>query len=268
MMNNELEAKLIECRISVAQPLDYTMMGLLNKITGEIYTIHTEKHSKVVEKNLKSIVKICNYQSDTKCYINEEEEFILYCSAWLHDLGNIISRENHAKYSSKIIMENPDMIHGIDEYRQFIADVSGVHSYDEKIEKDPIIHLSKTIRTKKSNIVKLQYISAVFRLADACDMDNRKAPKLVYNLLSKHMGETSLNFWKGHNTIYSCNILENEIEITFTEKSKSSEFVFDWFTKQFENVRPWLKQYNFPITKVKENYFEDQEDWKKYLSST
>jgi len=243
------------------------MRGLLfkNRKGETIYTLHTQEHSQKIIEKLERITDICNNVKNKKCHINDESEFILYCSAWLHDLGCIISRKNHGKLSNKIIQENSGLFEGITGYERLIGMICEVHTYDRKLKKDPISKLPKEIVLENGERLYPQYLAGIFRLADACDLDRKKAPKLVYMLLSQLMGKDSRKFWKAHSNVFSCGFINDKILITYFERTKYDNFIFNELQKQFNEVYPILQQYDFPIKQIKSDYLPVKDNWRVYI---
>ena len=266
-MEETLELRLLNCKASIKDCLPFTMLGLQSASSDrmDIYTAHDEDHSKRVEKILSRIVEICNQEHEENCKINEHEEFILYCSAWIHDLGCIITRKNHAKKTCDIIKKNIRYINGIDGYEDLISQICGTHSF-EKNKKDPILLLPKEpITMDDGSKIDLQYLASVFRLADACDLDRRKTPKLIYEIFKEKMSKKSLNFWMAHRNVASCWPEKNRLLVTFYKRTKVDKFILSYLTKHYMEVEQWLKDKKFPINKIEYDYFTSQEDWTKNL---
>lgn len=266
-MNDQLKARLELCKSHVSTSLPYTMRGLISKENGKeiIYTLHTQEHSQKVEQKLQRIIELCNNSPNKKCHITEISEFILYCSAWLHDIGCIVSRKNHGKESETIIHENKDILQGIDGYENLIGMICRSHTYDRKKEEDPVTKLSKKIIAENGDFIFPRYLASIFRLADACDLDRRKAPVLVYRLLSHNMSEKSKRYWKAHNNVYSCGFDKDGILITYFQKSDNDNFIFNELKEQFEEVKEILFEYDFPIKRIVYDYIEYEQNWRNYL---
>jgi hypothetical protein len=264
-MDGKLLNKYELCKYSIQNVLPYTMRGLITKEEKEeIFTLHTEIHSLQVQKILQQIIEICNKNPEDKCKINDESEFILYCSAWLHDIGCIYGRKNHGKNSAKIIEKNLDIIKGLDDYENIIMMICGAHTYNRK-KKDPINLMPKEIISPEGKCISPRYLSSIFRLADACDLDRRRAPKLVLRLLSDFMVDKSKTYWEAHANIYSCGFHNGNIIITYFEKTDLDYLLYDDLKKQFIEVQSILKTFDFPIYCVKADYLDPSENWKNYL---
>jgi len=64
------------------------------------YTNHSRDHSRKLLAYIDEIIQICDL---SEINLNEVEKSILKCACWLHDLGCIYDRDNHADESLKVI---------------------------------------------------------------------------------------------------------------------------------------------------------------------
>lgn len=212
------------------------------------YTDHGIKHTDRVEEILHEIISLCNRSSYDKCKFNNTEEYLLFLTALVHDLGCIIQRENHASISGEIItkyISKYDLLEGIE---PILAQIVKAHSGDpeeglNKLPKKPILVQKERIR--------LRYISAIFRLADACDIKIERCPGLVYNILEPTMTSRSKKFWEGHRDIISIdfNIKDKKI-IVLVKNKQTTKIIIDSLQRNFTEVKEILRECNFPFLKI------------------
>ena len=251
-MKKEYEARLADCKGSVLNVLDYTLRGLTNKNDSDsgkkevIFPLHNSYHSERVELKLRQFISIHNEHVSDENKICELSEFILYCCAWLHDIGCLISRKNHAMLSAKIITQHKGTIQGIAGYEEIIALLCSAHSFNGT--DDPISQLNETVIVHDGIEINMHMMAALLRLADACDIDARKAPKIVYDILSEIMDPESEKFWSAHENIQSCWPKDNKILITFKQHKDNDKFIMEYLEKDIVSSLFWLKKYDFPIT--------------------
>lgn len=181
------------------------------------YTNHGYDHCKSVLKYIEKIIEICNCNCNRP--LNDAEKSILKCSCWLHDLGCIFDRENHAEESVKIIRilcENGHIhLKSVkDEIEYVVASHSTAglkHLYSlDKNEADENRPISGS-----SDIINLPFLCALFKLADECDIDRLRAPKSVYDILISHidMPADSKIWWTRHDQTISVDISEADKKV-------------------------------------------------------
>lgn len=181
------------------------------------YTNHGHTHCKSVLKYIDKIIEICNCNCTRP--LNDAEKSILRCSCWLHDLGCIFNRENHAEESVNIIRilcENGHInlksVKNEIEYVVLSHSTAGLkHLYsldkNEPDEKRPICG--------SSDLINLPFLCALFKLADECDIDRLRAPKSIYDILKSQvdMPAESKIWWARHDQTISVDISESDKKI-------------------------------------------------------
>ncbi|MFH1774838.1 MAG: HD domain-containing protein [Methanobacteriota archaeon] len=223
-----------------------SVIEILHYIPRELrdYTSHGYAHSKRIIKYLDEIIKICN---DSGVNITDLEAFLLYASAWLHDIGCLIKRENHAKISAKMVEElQGEYIEGISDKVPFLQWIITGHSKEQNIEE---MHEIQYLHGGK---IRLRFLAAIFRLADACDIDRSRAPKVVYKFIKDELDEKSKEFWEGHQNIDSVSFdKDEEVIILSLQEKKKSDIIIREFKKEFESVMKILKVNKFPCREIK-----------------
>lgn len=241
MERTQIDAKLWELRTSVWPILEYSQRELRD------HTTHGYKHSIELEKLLNDIITRCN-QLDGRCNIGPVEEYLLVCAAFLHDLGNIVSRSNHNETSCDIIDRlTPNYIWGLDpDCLEFIKWICLAHSRNHRIETVPLEAPFRGIQ------IKLRYITAVFRIADAADMNSRRAPAGVYEIIRESLPIRSDRIWRSHQAIRDVSFLPsgNSIVVTVKDRRTASRAVRE-FTSEYEEVREVLEAHEFPYTEIR-----------------
>jgi hypothetical protein len=216
------------------------------------YTSHGYAHSQRIIGYLDDMIRICKQCGND---ITELEAFILYATAWLHDIGCLIRRENHSKKSAEMAEElQGRYIEGISDKLPFLQWVITGHSREQNInevQKTQYLHGEK---------IRLRFLTALFRLADACDIDRQRAPKVVYKFIKDELDETSKKFWEGHQNIDSVSFDKDGgvIIIGLQEKEKSNVIIND-LKKELESVKEILRDNKFPCLEIKINI--QRYDW-------
>lgn len=235
-----VEARLGVLRSGVMPILEYSQRELKD------FTTHGHRHSEGVEKLLRDIISRCN-RNEGECNIQIDEEYILICAAWLHDLGNITGRDDHNRKTCDIIRRlSPMYISGLHpDYTEFVIWVCLAHSREESINSVPLEIPFGGIN------VKLRYITSIFRIADAGDMSSRSAPIGAYEIIKDKLSKKSDSIWRSHQAVRDVSFLQSgsSIIITVKDKRKASRAVRD-FKDEFRQVEYVLESYGFPYTDV------------------
>jgi HD superfamily phosphodiesterase len=235
----EIEAKIGELSTSVLPILQY-----LPRRIGD-HTNHGHDHSEEVERLLRTIVRRCNLHGGG-CNIQPIEQYLLFCAAWLHDIGNILGREGHGRNSCRIIDSlSPKKIHGLmDDCVEMVKWICYTHS-GANLEMVP---LNMSFRGEP---LKIRYLAAVFRVADAADMGSRRAPSIVYGLIADKLNEKSRRIWRSHNAVKDVTFMPvgSSIIITVTSRGAASQAIRE-FVNDFESARGVLEEHEFPYTAI------------------
>lgn len=169
----------------------------------------------------------------------------MLASAWLHDLGNILGRDKHNETSCDIIDKlGTKYIWGLAPNAvELIKWICFAHAVDVPIET-----VDETVNVEGK--VKLRFLAALFRLLDASDMANRRAPLPVYELIKDKLDKETRKHWVSHQVILDISYPEDNesIIITVIDKNKA-QFAVDIFNQKFESVRKTLISYEFPWKK-------------------
>ncbi|MCK4308164.1 HD domain-containing protein, partial [candidate division WOR-3 bacterium] len=163
---------------------------------------HGFEHAKGVLSNLDGI--LLPKFKENKEFLNAWELFYLMCAALLHDIGmcyreeikdkyserSIEIRKKHGLYSAEMIMEEKGIPLNSDE-RRIIADIAKYHQskapLTEKQAKEfgdkKIIDkfVEEYTTNEKREYIRLRFLAALLQLADACDINYRRAEKERYD---------------------------------------------------------------------------------------
>jgi exopolyphosphatase/pppGpp-phosphohydrolase len=240
MERREAEARLGVLRTSVMPMLEYSQRELRD------YTVHGPAHSENVEKLLVEIISRCNRRRGA-CRISQLGRYILICAAWLHDIGNIVARDAHNRTTCEIIDRlAPSHIEGLHpNYIELVKWVCLAHSRDCQIRSVP------PQTAFRSETVRLRFLASVFRIADAADMDSRRAPAGVYEVLRSRLPRKSDRIWRSYQAVRDVSFLQSgsSIIVTVKDKRKASSAVKEFMT-EFDEVRDILESHDFPYNEV------------------
>lgn len=235
-----MAAKLSELRISVMPILEYSQRELKD------YTIHGQIHSENLERLLAAIISRCNSQ-DGACNIEPVEEYILICAAWLHDMGNIAARDDHNRKTCEMIDElAPSEIWGLDpDYVESVKQVCLAHPRHVRIDSVPLEI------PYRNTFLKLRYITAIFRIADAGDMSSKRAPMGVYKIIKGTLTKRSDRIWRSYQAVRDVSFLPSgtSIIVTVKDKRKAACAVKELQT-EFDEVKAVLQRYSLPYTDI------------------
>lgn len=237
------------------------------------YTDHGLSHSKRV---IQYCHKIFVAFKETNIELNEIEKFLISSSAWLHDIGNLIGRKKHPEKSCEFLDYLNKKYFFIDPYLiNLIKIVIETHS-------ERCLRISSIPRFKSYNDVKirLRLVCALFRLADECDIDFRRAPKIVYDLIQKDMKKKmrsknkritkkykeSNDYWLSHQTIRN---------IEFEKKSKKiiilvydanlAQKAIESIKREMKILKPIFDEEGFPYNEIEiEEIYTEYTDYTLY----
>jgi len=211
-----------------------------------LFTDHGYSHSLRVMKYIEKLIEIYDHSSEP---LNTAEQHILRCSCWLHDLGCISEREKHAKKSVKIIRTLTEK--GILDLEPIKAEIEYV-IYTHSSKGLPIDDVPECANiTGFEDRVRVKLLCALFRLADECDIDKMRAPKVIFDLLEDEMTHDSKLWWRGHSNIIGVYFSDKKIQIVLKDSDSESEGkrVAASLISTVEDLKPILREYHFPYTK-------------------
>ena len=189
-MDNEKLNMLVECTLPI--------LGFLPRQIPD-YTDHGPLHAnRVMYKCLDLIL-----QAVSPAVLSPHMVFLLCASAWVHDIGNIIDRENHRHHSARLVerlWKEHYFIMLSERETTAISQVIEMHDTN-----DPLDQLETDyVLEPGTPEVNLQLLAALLRLADACDIDNRRAPAMIFQLVKEKLPESSKLHWIAHQNVEMC----------------------------------------------------------------
>lgn len=245
MLNRQHESWLGQLSFSVTSILNYIHRGIPD------HTIHGPDHCREIESLARDVLTKCNSKA-RRCNTSSYEEYLVLGSAWLHDLGNILGREKHNETSCNIIDQlGAKYIWGLAPNSvELVKWICYAHSVDVPIET-----VKETVSVEGG--VKMRFLAALFRLLDASDMANRRAPLPVYELIKDKLDGETQKHWTSHQAILDVFYPEDSesIMITVIDKDRA-QFAVDIFNRKFESVKNTLISYEFPWRKFDINQIE------------
>ena len=214
------------------------------------YTDHGLGHSE-------KVIKILNELTEG-VKLSEYENFLLKCSAWLHDIGMLMRegedindpevcdkiRGEHHKRSAEYISKHWREIGLSDETEATIIQwICYAHSSKEDISKVP-----EEIHAAGEN-VRTRLLAALLRLADALDCCKNRLPPEDYRLLPQIPQESQEEYWK-HEIVERVEIKGSEISVEMLLKYKDhkennvADKVKEKIEEELNSVRDVLERYN------------------------
>jgi len=246
MSNHNLGERLEKIKEFCMQNLPYIhSQGLFR-----YYTVHSEGHSEKVIKILNELTEGVN--------LSKYENFLLKCSAWLHDIGMLMRegedindpevcdkiRGEHHKRSAEHISKHWREIGLSDETEATIIQwICYAHSSKEDISKVP-----EEIHAAGEN-VRTRLLAALLRLADALDCCKNRLPPEDYRHLPQIPQESQEEYWK-HEIVERVEIKGSEISVEMLLKYKDhkennvADKVKEKIEEELNSVRDVLERYN------------------------
>lgn len=251
-MYNEYDTYLKEIEAITHLILPYVPRGISD------YTDHGVLHSERVIKYCERIFIACK---EAGIELNEIEKFLVRSSAWLHDIGNLTGRKNHPEKSCEIL----DYLN-----RNYFEMDSFLISLIKKViisHSEHSLRISKVPRFEEYDRVKirLRLVCALFRLADECDINYRRATKAVHDLIKKDIerkiessdkeesekAKETNEYWIAHQNIDSV-VFDKDSKniIIIVYDTNSVQKVLESIKKEMKNLNPIFDKEGFPYTKI------------------
>lgn len=246
------------------------------------FNSHGTRHSKAIIGNLNAMLDYFDLL-DT---VEPHEAYFLHCSAYLHDIGMLINRykgeeltddemrEIHHILSEEFIVNNYEKI-GIKNKNlaKYIGIICKSHRRAVPIE---------TVKPKELTInhegIRLQFLSSIFRLADAMDITDDRAPELISDYV-RNLPPESQKHWEVCQYIPGWGINDNNIVIHANINSDSYLNLLTWKTfdlyDELWRIQDIISTYKLPIIDItmvvsnnitqSETHISGKEIWKSVL---
>jgi hypothetical protein len=176
--------------------------------------------------HIKKVILRASQLIDNCCEISEYETFILLVAIHIHDIGNILSRNNH-EISSIKIMEKLGFLETRDRIEwECIFDIAEAHGGNPKdkisfLDKEKILDIS----------VNKPLLAAILKFADELADDRTRASR--FSLLIGGLPEESIIFHKYAFALHSVDINHKAKQVSLSFDVDEDDLT-KTFTKKFE----------------------------------
>ncbi len=233
-----------------------SQLGLVRQAALEIW--HSPQHRHYTdhkpESHSERIIEKLNAMSERmETPLREVEAFILLCAAYLHDIGMQMRpsagmtldevRDQHHLLSREMIegaIVAPGRFRSVGLTREFTDEVALVSAAHRKLN---LASPDFETRPKSGQDVRLRLLSAMLRLADALDLDDRRV--IMDNLQLEEVSSTSrLHWWRCH-YVEGVAIREGIIRVTCAVPSEDYAYyirasIENEVRAEVEKTRPFL----------------------------
>ncbi len=207
-----------------------------------------------VDHSVRIIQSINHFTKNWEINLTEDERFILYVAAWLHDIGCIKERDPHNLLSVEILMRDYNTCNYLDNIdsnllrilRYIIESHSKSHC---KYSIDEIPEKTGTVRTR--------LLCAIFRLMDACEITKYKCPAQVFieiqNDLKNPDGTPdtkAIEFWEGHMNINYLGFAKPHIDIFINNVPKTA-FIIEGLNEEIRSVEKIFRENGIEVPVVR-----------------
>lgn len=235
------------------EPINYKFVSLpfKNRVISVQY--YAEKFLRFVPRSIpnypshgvdhsKNIIELLDdFLENWSIGLTEKEVYLLYLTAWLHDIGIIINRDDHNKHSADIINKSEYLSTQLGrEIQTLVGWVVKAHSNKFEIGSVP----------EEICEVRLRFISSIFRLLDACEIVYDKCPTEVYECIKNELSEENMGYWQGHMSIIGITYKKPSILFYVTDIDKSM-FLISHLKDEIESIKDIFMQNNTDIPLVK-----------------
>lgn len=215
----------------------------------QYFTDHGPEHSERVADYLTRMI----VQNSSQVTFNDEEVFLLYLSAWYHDIGNLCGRENHHIRSRNFIRGSWGRTWLGNYLNRQELSVLGILCYAHGADPSSV-YPRETIMD--GHPVRLRTLGALLRLADACDSDCRKSPDEPFDLLKScdRPIQQGIEHWESHQAIQKVDFDEQGglivIYVDIHGMPEEAKLAVEHICEDFSVVRSVLVQAGFPYQKA------------------
>jgi len=201
------------------------------------YTDHGVEHSKRI---VSLIDDISNFMD-----IDPFSQYLLRASAWLHDIGYILGKNEHYKNSSDLIKEHANELGIQSGEEEDLRWICIAHEIDFDINAVP----------PRDGKIELRFLAALFRVLDACDIKRDRAPKIVFEIIKDKLPKLSLEHWKANQAIRDVIFdLEKKATVATVSDIDAAQIATDLIRVKIEGVKDQLRG-KFPCTDFKIEMF-------------
>jgi len=186
-----------------------------------------------IDHSLRIIAYINSFIESFNIEITDEEVYLLYLAAWVHDIGCICGREDHNEDSVKILSGDCDFYNLLEDKHKTCLNFI-ILSHRKKYDINTV---PETI-----DIIRLKYLCAIFRLMDACDIARDRCPPIVYKYIKESLPADSQKYWESHLNIISVTFHGKDIVIDASDPDKVEDYIEKEFKEEINTVSEILSK--------------------------
>ena len=182
-----------------------------------------------VDHSVRIIQLINNFSENWGIELSENERFVLYVAAWLHDIGCIKERDDHNMYSVEILMRDHNTCNYLD---NIDSQLLRILRYVIESHSKSHCPYGLDVIPEKIGPVRARLLAAIFRLMDACEITKYKCPVQVFREIRDDLKNpdgtpdtTAIEFWEGHMSISYLSFTKPKIEISINDTVKTASII-------------------------------------------
>lgn len=221
-----------------AESIAHQVLPFIHRVIGQ-HTAHGINHSVEVIRYIDAMIDLM----DPK--LTQTEVELLYLAGWLHDIGNLRDRANHAAVSCDMIDRLNNKYLNLGRLKKPLKFVVQYHQskYDlSEVPKRPY-HIGR-------DSVRLPLLCAMFRLADACHMGEDRAFNVLFYLIQEDLEGESQAHWIANNAITAVDFDKGARSvIVYVSNKRAASILTGSFVKDFECIQPFIDGF-LPLDKV------------------
>jgi len=248
------------------------VLNLKNNVLGfsqihiPYFTGHGVQHAEGVVEQLTNMIS-----NEVLKQMDAIEVFILLCSAWLHDIGLLVNvdkngkrlsneevRDCHHELSRDLILEKHNQLGLVDSRAaEIVAEVCYCHR--RRVNLDTYFP-SEEISFDGSK-VRVRFLSALLRLADAMDTGSKRAPRILMGDMLK-LPENERRHWQACQLISGIDYAAKRLSIIIDSRYKDEEerklslWKFKDLYKEFLPIRDLLIKNGLNYSDLIERLFD------------
>ena len=250
--------EVLEKVVTAQIPFDRSVLN----VQGAYYNDHGKNHFERIENNYSNMINESGI-SLTCC-----EVYLVLLSIWFHDIGLWLGRkegespEDARKYHHERVKDVIDLLVSKKEItplenseETILTKICAGHS-----RKTDLNDITKT-STLNGESINPRLLSALLRIADALDIDHRRAPETIFELFEDSIPENSKEHWDKHRFVNSVefNRIYASIDIVTTfkqtlidlvEQHKLAHWVQEEIKNELRSVKSVFDDYELPFSHV------------------
>ncbi len=208
------------------------------------YTGHDVNHSINVIYYVNKIIDVIEEHGN---HLSQTEILLLYLSSWLHDIGNLDSREYHSLASCYILDELDGISIELGELKTPLFAIIRNHQSRYGLE-----NIDAKERRIKGDLVRVRLLCGLFKLADECHMGADRASPTIFKVLEGDLKDDmkALKLWKANAGVFSVDFDSKAGQIVVSVSDiDTTAILTDKLRVELERVSPYVQDF-FPIKSV------------------